>query len=68
MYSVRLWHNPQAEPKVQQVIVRLVIKGGSMKGTFTLYYHIFTLQLPSNIARVLDGAQSRSHKAAWNAI
>ena len=28
-----------------------------MKGPFTLYYHIFTLHLPSNIASVLDGAQ-----------
>ena len=69
MYNVRgqICLNPSWAQSATS-IVQSSNQGGSMKGTFTLYYHIFTLHKPSNIASELDGAQSRSLKAAWKAI
>merc|ERR1712051_859033 len=57
MYSVRFGKPPgRAQSTISNT--GLVIKRGSMKGTFTLYYNISTLHLPSNIASPLDGAQA----------
>ena len=69
MYNVR--GQDCLKPQLTQSATSIVQpsnQGGSMKGTFTLYYHIFTLHKPSYIASALNGAQSGSHKAAWNAI